>query len=338
MLGMFPRLSIGIFPTPLGRLEALEAALRSEGLQPPTILIKRDDLSGLALGGNKVRKLEFLLADAQLQGCDTLITCGAAQSNHALQTAAAGGKFGFHTICVLDGPEPVGPPAGNLLLHSILNTEIVWCTLQEGESRKEQARRRIMRETTERLKTAGKRPYSIPTGGSTWVGSLGYIEAVHELLHQLNDTVVDAVYFASGSGGTQAGIVVGARACNWNTILNGVDVDYIPADSAGIRPFWRAIDRLTRETAEKSGEDVTVPADAVVLNSEYAGPAYGAPTAESEAAIRILARTEGIFLDPVYTAKAFAALLGDLRSNKYGPAATVLFWHTGGSAGLFAPH
>ena len=338
MRGSFPRLSIGNFPTPLCRLKGLEAALTSEGHNPPAILIKRDDLTGLALGGNKVRKLEFLLADAQLQGCDMLITCGAAQSNHALQTAAAGGKFGFHTVCVLDGPEPASAPAGNVLLHSILDTEIVWCALQPGETRKEQARRRTMREVAERLKAEGKHPYSIPTGGSTWVGSLGYIEAVREVLKQLEGVSVDAVYFASGSGGTHAGIVVGAHACQWQATLNGVDVDYIPPDSAGIRPFWRAIDRLARETAEKSGEEVTLDAGAVTLRSEYAGPAYGAPTQESEAAIRLLAQTEGIFLDPVYTAKAFAALLGDVRAEKYGPAATVLFWHTGGTAGLFAPH
>ena len=334
----FPRVSIGVFPTPLHKLSALKAVLADQHYSVPDIWIKRDDLTGLALGGNKVRKLEFLIADALKQQCDVLITCGAAQSNHALQTAAAGCKFGFKTVCVLDAPEPAGAPQGNLLLHAILGTTIVWCEMAGGETRKEQARRRVMRETADALEAEGSRPYIIPTGGSTWVGSLGYISAVHELLNQLGDTRIDAAYFASGSGGTQAGIVVGARESGWNAALYGIDVDYIPPDSKGERPFWRAIDRLSRETAQKSGSSALVMPEHTVLRSEFAGPAYGAPTSESEEALQLLATTEGIFLDPVYTAKAFSALLADIRATRYRPDSAVLFWHTGGAAGLFAPH
>jgi L-cysteate sulfo-lyase len=337
-MNRFPRFEIGAFPTPLQRLQSLKAALQSEGCQVPDIWIKRDDLTGLALGGNKVRKLEFLLADASSQGCDVLITCGAAQSNHALQTAAAGKRFGFRTVCVLDGPAPNGPPTGNLLLHHLLGSTIVWCAMQEPETRKEQARRRVMRELSQKLESEGSRPYTIPTGGSTWMGSLGYIKAVEELLGQLNGVEIEAAYFASGSGGTHAGIVVGAQQFGWQATLNGVDVDYIPPDSRGERPFWRAIERLTRETAEMSGSGIAVPSEQIVLRSEFAGPAYGTPTAESEEALRMLAATEGIFLDPVYTAKAFSALLADVRSNRYSPDSAILFWHTGGTAGLFAPH
>jgi len=333
-----PRLCFAALPTPLQKLNEIRELL---GPDSPTILIKRDDLTGLALGGNKARKLEFLLAEARAIDADTLITCGAAQSNHALQTAAVAAKFGFKVCCVLDGPEPTGPPAGNMLLQRIIRTRIVWCELEENERRREQARRRVLAQEAEAVRLAGGVPFVIPTGGSTSVGSLGYVLAVEEVLPQLNAICpdgVEAVYFASGSGGTHAGLQVGARRSCWKARVVGVDVDYIEPDAAGIRPFHRAILNLTRETARLAEVDDTFDYPDIELCSDYAGPSYGTPTPEGDEAIHLLAAHEGIFLDPVYSGKAFAAMVGHIRQGAYSKHDTVLFWHTGGVAGLFAPH
>jgi len=332
------RYRLAALPTPLHALSSLRQFL---GENSPEIWIKRDDLTGVALGGNKARKLEYLLADARSKWATVVITCGAAQSNHALQTAAVAGRVGFKVVCVLDGPEPDGPPAGNLLLHRYVGTHIVWASLQPGETRREQARRRTMASEAAHLRTLGETPYIIPTGGSVAVGSLGYVQAVGELLEQMASGGIgpfNAVYFASGSGGTQAGIEVGARKYGWSTRLVGVDVDYIAPDSSGTRPFHRAIVNLVRKTADLAGLDRAIRASEIELNSEYAGPAYGVSTAEGEEAMRLLALTEGIFLDPVYSGKAFSALLGEIRAGRYAAQDKVLFWHTGGVAGLFAPH
>ena len=341
VLNTFPRLPVAITPTPLLTLEGVRAAL---GPNAPRLLIKRDDLTGLALGGNKARKLDYLLADARQQGADTLLTCGAAQSNHALQTAAAARRFGFAVRCILDGPPPAPsvPPTGNLLLHRLLDTPIVWAALLPEETRREQARRRVMIEEAERVRTAGGVPYAIPTGGSTAIGALGYVQAVAEVQQQLTAMEsmppLTAVFFASGSGGTQAGIMVGARRAGWTAQIIGVEVDPMPLDSEGFNPFQRAVQRLTNETAAllQTPTDFTLPD--ITLCPDYTGPAYGVSTPEGEAAIRLLARTEGIFLDPVYSGKAFAALLGWVRAGRFRPEDTVLFWHTGGVAGLFAAH
>jgi 1-aminocyclopropane-1-carboxylate deaminase/D-cysteine desulfhydrase-like pyridoxal-dependent ACC family enzyme len=341
VLTRFPRLPVALTPTPLLPLDGVRAAL---GPTAPRLLIKRDDMTGLALGGNKARKLDYLLADARRQGADTLLTCGAAQSNHALQTAAAGRRFGFAVRCILDGPppDPTAPPTGNLLLHRLLDTPIVWATLLPGETRREQARRRVMAEEAERVRQAGGKPSLIPTGGSTPVGALGYVRAIAETQHQLTDQGIGpltAVFFASGSGGTQAGMVVGARREGWRTTrLIGVEVDPMPTDAEGVNPFQRAVLRLTNETATllESSPDFAL-AD-ITLCPDYSGPAYGVSTLAGEEALRLLARTEGIFLDPVYSGKAFTALLGWVRAGRFRPDDTVLFWHTGGVAGLFAAH
>ena len=340
VLNTLPRLPVALTPTPLLPLEGVRVAL---GPNAPRLLIKRDDLTGLALGGNKARKLDYLLADARLHGADTLLTCGAAQSNHALQTAAAGRRFGFSVRCILDGPppDPSAVPTGNLLLHPLLDTPILWATLLPGEIRREQARRRVLAEEAERVRVAGGVPYTIPTGGSTPVGALGYVRAIAEVQQQLaamGSTPLTALFFASASGGTQAGMVVGARREGWTAQLIGVEVDPMPLDSEGFHPFQRAVCRLTNETAAL----LRLPADFVLpditLCPDYTGPAYGVATPEGEEAIRLLARTEGIFLDPVYSGKAFAALLGWVRAGRFHADDTVLFWHTGGVAGLFAAH
>lgn len=331
------RLYLATLPTPLHPLQNLRRHL---GPDCPAILIKRDDLTGIGLGGNKARKLEFLMADARHMLADTIITCGAAQSNHALQTASAAGKLDFDVVCVLDGPAPSGPAQGNLLLHEILGTKIVWCEMNSDETRREQARRRVMSETADILRKEGKAPYIVPTGGSTAVGSLGYVAAVEEIVNQIRCQDVgdiSAVYFASGSGGTHAGIAVGARVSGWSTRIVGVDVDYIAPDALGIRPFHRAIVRLANETSELVSSGPVAPTE-IELCSDFAGPAYGVATPEATAAAALLAASEGIFVDPVYTSKALAALLGHIREQRYKRDETVIFWHTGGAPGLFAPH
>ena len=334
----FPRLPAAALPTPLQSLNALRAAL---GPSCPRLLVKRDDLTGLALGGNKARKLEFLLGDARQQGANLLLTCGAGHSNHALQTAAAARKFGFATRCILDSPQTTAdaPPTGNLRLHSLLATPIVWATLEPGETRREQARRRVMAAEAERARQEGQTPYAIPTGGSTAIGALGYVTAMEELSWQCDAQrlgPLDAIYFASGSGGTQAGMAVGARMTDEPARLVGVEVDPIPPGQDGVSPFARAVLNLTNETAKLLGLPADFTHSDLAFDSDFTGPAYGVSTPEGEAAIRLLAQTEGIFLDPVYSGKAFAAFLAALRAGRFRPDATVLFWHTGGVAGLFA--
>jgi len=340
ILDAIPRLPIALLPTPLQELERLRTLL---GPQCPRLFIKRDDLTGLALGGNKSRKLEYLLADAKRLGADTVITCGAAQSNHALQTAAAARKFGFDVRCVLYGasPSPVAAKTGNVLLHDLLDTPIRWVRMQEGETRREQALRRGMLEEAGIAMGEGRSVYRIPTGGSTAVGALGYVRAVQELRAQLaagDAERVRAFYFASGSGGTHAGLVAGAWMANWPVRCVGAEVDPIPPGPDGISPFQRAIVTLTQETAALLGMNRQVDYDDIELDSAYTGPAYGAETEEGRDATRLLFRTEGILLDPVYTAKAFAAMLGAVRSGAYSRDDTMLFWHTGGAAGIFAGH
>ena len=338
-LECFPHLPILPGPTPLQEAPGLRAAL---GPRAPRILIKRDDLTGLALGGNKVRKLEYLLADARQKGADLLITCGAAQSNHALQTAAAARRFGFDVHCVLYGSPPAPDHAtGNVLLHTLLDTDIRWARLEAGEKRAEQALRRALLEEEQKARAAGRSPYCIPTGGSTPIGALGYVRAMAEIREQLNareDGPIAALFFASGSGGTQAGMVIGAQRLDWKLDIVGIEIDPIPPDADGVSPFERAVRRLAIDTEalltqKEGGSELSIH-----LCPDYAGLAYGAPDERTIEAIRLLARTEGIFIDPVYTGKALAALIGWVREGRFTEDDTILFWHTGGTAGLFSGH
>ncbi len=340
ILNAIPRLLIALLPTPLWEMQRLRKTL---GVKCPRLLIKRDDLTGLALGGNKSRKLEYLLADARRLEAGTVITCGAAQSNHALQTAAAAREFGFDVRCVLYGsalPHGVAK-TGNVLLHDLLDTPIRWVRMQEGETRREQALRRGIAEEAHAAESEGRNVYRIPTGGSTAVGALGYVRAIQELRTQMaaGDTErLRAIYFASGSGGTQAGMVAGTWLADWQVRCVGTEVDTIPAGSDGISPFHRAIAGITQETAVLIGMERQVADADIELEPGYTGRAYGVETEAGREATRLLFRTEGILLDPVYTAKAFAALLGAIRSGAFAPDDIVLFWHTGGAAGIFADH
>jgi len=311
------RVSIAHLPTPLEPLPRLTAQLGG-----PELWIKRDDQTGLATGGNKTRKLEFLVAEALAQEADMLITCGAAQSNHARQTAAAAARFGLACVLVLRGEEP--PQAqGNLLLDRLLGAEIVWA----GERPLAQALARVARE----LEAQGRRPYVVPYGGSNPVGASGYVAAMEELVAQCaeQDLHFDHIVLASSSGGTQAGLVAGARALGYGGRILGISVDP-SADE-----LRRGLADLATATASHLGLAHTFAPEDFAVDDGYLGGGYGVVGDLERGAVRALACAEGILLDPVYTGRAFGGLLDLIRRGAFSPGERVLFWHTGGTAGLF---
>lgn len=316
-----PRVSLAHLPTPLEEMSRLHEALGNG----PRLLIKRDDQTGLATGGNKTRKLEFVVADALAQGADTLITAGGPQSNHCRQTAAAAAKLGLRCVLILGG-EPVPREAwqGNLLLDDLLAAEIRW----SGPRTREE----IMAETATALKAEGARPYMIPVGASMPLGAAGYVAAVEELAQQLEEREIeiDRIIFASGSAGTQAGILVGVKALELKTTVEGIH------DSADAVEGLEKIKSLAVDTAQYLKLDLEFTDEDFILHNSYGQPGYGVITKAEREAIRLLARTEGIVTDPVYTGRALAGLLDMVRREIYAPSETILFWHTGGVAGLFA--
>jgi D-cysteine desulfhydrase family pyridoxal phosphate-dependent enzyme len=320
-LAELPRVSLAHLPTPLEDLRLLSAHLRG-----PRILIKRDDQTGLALGGNKTRKLEFLLADALAQGADTIITAGAAQSNHCRQTAAAARRSGLACHLVLGGA-PGENPQGNLFLDHLLGATIHWTPME----------RRIERlgELEQELALSGNRPYRIPYGGSNEVGAAGYAVAVPELAEQLSarDASPDRIVIASSSGGTQAGLAVGMRAAGLSAELLGISIDKGERDPV---PYEEQLAELANATALRLGSPGGfVPGD-FRLRYDFLGKGYGVVGDLEREAIRLLARTEALLLDPVYTGRAMGALLALIRSGEIDRGETVLFWHTGGAPALFA--
>jgi D-cysteine desulfhydrase len=276
----------------------------------------------LATGGNKARKLEFLVADALAQRADTLITGGAAQSNHARQTAAAAAKLGFDCTLVLRGGEP-SQVQGNLLLDRLLGVEVVWA----GERPLDTA----MAQVAEDLRAAGRQPYVIPYGGSNPIGASGYAAAMDELLVQCaeHDLNFEHVVFASSSGGTQSGLAVGARALEYEGCILGISVD----QPAGVLRSMLA--DLATATADHLGLGLAFTPEDFEVNDDYLGGGYGVVGELERGALRVAARTEGVLLDPVYTGRAFGGLLDMIRRGAFHPGERVLFWHTGGTAGLF---
>lgn len=319
MLTAHPRIRLATLPTPLQF-----AARLTERLAGPRIYIKRDDLTGLAFGGNKTRKLEYLVADALRQQATHLITPGAVQSNHVRQTAAAAAAVGLASELVLTGDEDADLQ-GNYLLDRLLGgrTHII----PTGQSPLAK-----MEEIAADLRDGGQRPYIIPGGGSNAVGALGYVAAMLELNHQLWHDAVDAthLYHAAGSGGTQAGVVLGTALYSGGYQVRGIAVSGIAADKQA-----RAAE-IVAETADLMGVTNPIrPADILVDDSQV-GPGYGLATPECLEAIELLAHTEGILLDPVYTAKAFAGLIADARAERLTREDIVVFLHTGGTPALFA--
>lgn len=325
-LEVVPRVRLALLPTPLHEAARLRDTLGGVR-RCPRILLKRDDMTDLALGGNKARKLEYLLADALAAGATTLVTTGGPQSNHARMTAAAARMAGLGAALVLThpGPPPTGV-VGNLLLDRILGAQVHLVPDVAGaESSK-------LAEVVAALEMRGERPYVVPLGGSNAIGALGYVEATRELVAQLDDVGArpTRLYHASGSRGTQAGLELGARLHGASWRVHGVAV------SGGEEQKRERAVAIIGEAAALLGASVAVRADELLTDQAYFGAGYAIPTAGGVEAIRLLARTEGIFLDPVYTAKAMAGMIDHIRRGLVEPTETVVFLHTGGVPGLFA--
>ncbi len=323
-LARFPRRRYTEGRTPLHKLERLSALLGG-----PDIYMKRDDLLGLAAGGNKTRKLEFLVADALAQGADTLITCGAVQSNHCRLTLAAAVVEGLKCQLLLEErvPGSYNPAgSGNNFLYRLLGVERV--KVVSGGSPLLQ----IMGEMGEELKTQGRTAYIIPTGGSNPVGAIGYVACAEEILAQSFDLGIriDRVVCASGSGGTHAGLVTGFYGSNSGIPVVGINV------SRKKGPQEELIHGLASRVAAYVGVAGPLPRETVLCFDEYVGPGYSLPTPAMVEAVQLLARTEAILLDPVYTGKAMAGLVDLVRQGYFKRGEHVLFVHTGGSPALYA--
>lgn len=320
LTNQLPRVTIAHLPTPLEPLPRL-----SQRLGGPELWLKRDDQTGLAGGGNKTRKLEFLAAAALAANADTLITGGAPQSNHCRQTAAAAAKLGLRCVLVLAG-QPA-EATGNILLDHLLGAELVWA----GNAARDDA----MQAAVERQQALGYRPYLIPYGGSSPAGAAAYAAAVEELAGQmqaLNLPPFDRLVFASSSGGTHAGLAVGARALNLPTQVLGISIDKPLVVLTG-----ETVAGLATDTAALLGLELAFAAGDIAANADYLGGGYGIMAEPEAEAIGLFAQTEGVLLDPVYTGRAAAALIDLIRKGDIGRSERVLFWHTGGLPALFAP-
>jgi L-cysteate sulfo-lyase len=313
-----PRLRLGHLPTPLHELPRLTRALGG-----PRLLVKRDDQTGLATGGNKTRKLEFSVAEALRQGADTLVTMGAVQSNHARQTAAAAAACGLRCVVVLRGHPPPAT-TGNLLLDRLLGAEVIF----SGERTRDEAAGRVLLEE----RAAGRRPHLIPVGASDEFGAVGYVAALEELVLQLQERrlAVDRVVFASSSFGTQAGMCVGAKALGFGAQLAAIAID------STAQELGAGVAELATRTARHMGLALSFSPAEVVGHDGYLGAGYAVLGEPEREAIHLMARQEGILLDPVYTGRAMAGLIDLVRKGDFGKDETILFWHTGGSAALFA--
>lgn len=313
-----PAIALASGPSPIEELQNLRRTLGAG----PRLLIKRDDTLSFAFGGNKVRKMQLVAADAVKQGADTLITSGGVQSNHARVTAAAAAKLGMRCILVANGAAPE-KPSGNALLDRLLGAEIRYVADRED-------RAPAMEQAAEEMRRAGRKPYVIPIGASTPLGAAAFVQAVDEMLTQL-PAPPDLIVHSTSSGGTQAGLVAGCVLAGIGTRVLGISADE-PSASLG--------EEISRIAAGLFGLLESGPEFrhriAVDVDDRFVGGGYGVPTPESREAIELLARTEAIFLDPTYTAKAMAGLIARLRAREFTDDQTILFWHTGGQVALFA--
>lgn len=311
---MIDRYLLAHLPTPIEKLPGL-----SRHFGGTQIFIKRDDLTGLGVGGNKTRKLEYLLADALKKGCRTLISTGAVQSNHCRQVAAAAAKAGLECLLVLSGEEPA-EPQGNLLLDYLSGAKAIFVKRPERDQQLQKAFERAVAE--------GKKPYLIPYGGSSAIGAMGYLEAMHELKEQGMDP--DWIIFASSSGGTHAGMALGARFYGLKAKVLGIGIDNLNLN------FSTTIANLANETAAQLGLEIHLEPEDILLNEDYCRTGYGKLQPEEVEAIKLFARKDGILLDPVYTGRAAAGMVDLFAKGLFKPEDQVLFWHTGGTPALFA--
>ncbi len=324
-LARFPRQHFAHLPTPLEPMPNLTKLLGG-----PTLYIKRDDCTGLATGGNKTRKLEFLIGDAVANGADTLVTTGAVQSNHVRQTAAAACRFGLACEALLDRRVPDRDAryetTGNVLFGRMFGATLDY--LPAGTDMDAACAERV-----EAIRSRGGKPYYIPGGGSNTIGALGYVNAALELLQQANDQSlrIDYVVHGTGSAGTQSGLVAGLEGAN-----SGIDVLGMCVRQKDAKLQEAAVHRLASATAEKLGVKGGIDAGRVMANADYVGDGYGLPTEGTIEAIDLLARHEGILLDPVYSAKGMAGLIDQVRKGHFSKTDNIVFLHTGGALALFA--
>ncbi len=311
---MLNRIPLAHLPTSVENLERL-----SIWLGGPNLYVKRDDQTGLAFGGNKTRKLEFLVAEALSEGAKTLITTGAVQSNHCRQTAAAATRFGMDCILVLTGDPPT-TPSGNFLLDQLFNAEIIWTDLIN--------RANTLQDTYRKAENAGKQPYLVPYGGSSPTGVMGYVYAIQEFLRQ--SIQVDWIVFPSSSGGTQAGLVAGAGLFGYPGKILGISVDE-PEDVLN-----KKVAELATSVTQKLGSSISIKPSDVLVNADYCKAGYGVVTENEIRAISLFARKEGLLLDPVYTGRAAGGLIDLIERDFFASDENVLFWHTGGTPALFA--
>ncbi len=309
------RLNFAHLPTPIEELPRL-----SKVLNGPRLLAKRDDQTGLAFGGNKTRKLEFLIAEAREQGAKTLISGGAVQSNHCRQTAAAAARYGFECTLVLTGEKPKQPSA-NFLLDQMFGAEIV--TVEDRAHRDQ-----VLQDTYDKAIAVGKKPYLVPYGGSSPTGALGYAFAVEEFMKQ--NVHADWIVFGTSSGGTHAGLVLGQRVFGFKGKVLGISIDE-PEDK-----LKSHVSGLASQASEKLGKRIDFRRDDVLANEEYCKAGYGVFGEGEREAIGLFAKNEGLLLDPVYTGRAAAGMIDLIRRGFFKKDETVLFWHTGGQPALFA--
>ena len=318
------RQQLGFYPTPLEELGRLRVAL---GDRAPRLLVKRDDYTGFALGGNKVRKLEYELAPERIRDCDVLITSGGFGSNHARVTAAAAARLGKQCVLVLNGTPP-DPPRGNALLQRLFGAEIL-----NVKSREERAPR--MEEVANDFSRAGKRSLVVPLGASTPLGALGYVSAALELAEQRRTVQLDSgpltIVVSASSAGTLAGLLVGLQLADLRAVrLIGVSPD---DPAAEVRD---AAVHIAHGAAELIGYNAFFDRGVPQVTDEFVGQGYGIPSRASMEAARMFAELEGIVLDPAYTSKAAACLIDFVRAGRFGAHETVIFWHTGGAPSVFA--
>ena len=309
-----PKMNFAHLPTPVEELPRLSAFLGG-----PRLLVKRDDQTGLAFGGNKTRKLEYLAAEALAHGAQTLITTGAIQSNHCRQTAATARRLGLDCILVLSG-EPPELPEGNTYLDMLLGAEFVWCSLEQ--------RGAVLQETIKKAEQQGRNPFLIPYGGSNPTGAAAYAYALRELMAQ--EVRADWIVFATSSGGTQAGLVAGKALLEFPCQILGISVD----EEAGY--FGQVVANLAKEVTILLDNEKYIAESEVLVNDDYLGGGYAVMGAPEREAIHLFARHEGLLVDPVYTGRAAAGLIDLVRKGFFKQDQTVLFWHTGGQPALFA--
>ncbi len=313
---MLPRKEFAHLPTKIEHLPRLTKTLGG-----PDLYIKRDDQTGLAMGGNKTRKLEYLLGQALAEGSDLVLTTGAAQSNHCRQTAAAAARCGLGCILVLVEPMPEIPTA-NLFLDNLLGADLIWT---EKSKRDE-----ILHQAYQKAVQKGRKPFLIPYGGSNPVGAYAYFAALEEMIGQLADDLPDWIVFASSSGGTQAGLVAGAQYHQLDIKILGISVDETE------EVLSTCVSSLASEVSHQYGNKADISPDKILVSDKYIGDGYGAINDKDREAIRLFAKLEGILLDPVYTGRAGAGLLDLIRSGVFKKDEKILFWHTGGIPALFA--